>query len=154
MINALKTCLRASNQLLTAATLSCLPQLIPLLVSRTSFHQAHHPQQLASASSSTSSAYSPSIDSVSLRHILNAFLPAGGLLDRLGEAREKTRDKARETIIVIGGLAFRTGGPNAQSSRIRDPKAVETPIMIFERYVKEAGLSSKVWRVREQVNYN
>lgn len=30
-------------------------------------------------------------------------------------------------------------------------KGPETPLMIWERFVREGGLSSKVWRVREQV---
>jgi CLIP-associating protein 1/2 len=89
------------------------------------------------------------VDAVTLRQVLIAFLPAGGVIERLGDNREKTREKARETLVILGGLAFRSGG--SVSSKSKDGKGPETPLMIFERFLKEGGLGSKVWRTREQV---
>jgi len=79
---------------------------------------------------------------------LNAFLPPGGVIDRLGE-REKVQVKARETLVILGGYAFRSGAGSTFSAKAG--KGSETPIAIFERYLKEGGLASKVWKVREQV---
>lgn len=89
------------------------------------------------------------IDAATLRQVVVAFLPAGGVLDRLGDNRDKAREKARETMVVLGGLAFRGGG--ASSSAKSKGSGTETPLMMFERYLREGGLASKVWRVREQV---
>jgi CLIP-associating protein 1/2 len=79
---------------------------------------------------------------------LNAFLPPGGVIDRLGE-REKVQVKARETLVILGGYAFRSGAGSTSSAKAG--KGSETPIALFERYLKEGGLASKVWKVREQV---
>lgn len=153
LINVLKTCLRTPNQHLTTATLSCLPPLLPLLVSRAT-HNAHsHPHHPPpSAHSSTSSSAPPTIDAHTLRQLIHAFLPAGGVIDRLGDSRDKSRDKARETLVVLGGFAFRSGGTGgAGVGKSREGKGPETPLMVFEKFLREGGLGSKVWKVREQV---
>lgn len=77
-------------------------------------------------------------------------MPNGGLLDRLSEAREKSRDNARKAIVALGSLAFRTS--TNQLAKSRDGKGQEPPLAIFERLIREGGLGSKVWRVREQVS--
>jgi CLIP-associating protein 1/2 len=86
---------------------------------------------------------------------LLAFLPTGGVIDRLGDGREKARDAAREALVSMGTTAFKSGGTNptpAGSFKGKDPsKGAETPLAIFERFVRELGFASKVWRVREQV---
>jgi len=83
-----------------------------------------------------------------------SFLPSGGLIDRLGDNRERVREKARESLVIIGGLALRCNPPTNLHASVRQKdsgKGVETPLMVWERYLREAGLGSKVWRVREQV---
>ena len=138
---------------MTTATLSVLPPLLPLIISKQHPHpQAINPPRPASVSSSnstSSAAASSLIDAHTLRQVLAAFLPSGGVIDRLGDNREKARDKARETLVVLAGLAFRGGGSSSISTKSKG--TVETPLMIFERHLKEGGLGSKVWRVREQV---
>ncbi|KAF9468966.1 clasp N terminal-domain-containing protein [Collybia nuda] len=149
LINILKTCLRTSNQHLTTATLTTLPPLLPLLISRSVNYAQPPTSQPRSASSSTSSAAPSSvIDAATLRQVLNAFLPTGGVIERLGD-KEKAQTKARETLVILGGLAFRTGGSSTISSKSRD-KGPETPIMMYERFMRDGGLASKVWKVREQ----
>lgn len=107
---------------------------------------------VASPAASTSSvAPSSAIDAYALRQALVAFLPSGGVLERLGDSRERAREKARETLVVLGGLAFRATGSNILA-RSKDGKG-DTPLMIFEKHLKEGGLASKVWRVREQVSH-
>ncbi|KDQ64807.1 hypothetical protein JAAARDRAFT_684619 [Jaapia argillacea MUCL 33604] len=147
LIGTLKACLRISNQHLQTATLSALPPFLPLVVSRNVLSASRSSTQ--SPTASTSSTTSSAIDVSTLRHALVAFLPSPGVIDRLGDSRDKPRDKARETLVILGGLAFRSGGSSA-AAKARDNKGPETPLAIFERYLKESGLGSKVWRVREQ----
>lgn len=87
--------------------------------------------------------------------MLQAFLPSGGIVDRLGDSREKNREKAREALVLLGGFAFRCGGTSTMMmSRSRDGKGPETPVQFFEKYLRELGLASKAWRLREQVRPN
>ena len=118
------------------ATLTALPSFIPLLVTG----------KLDNSDAQ--------VDVNLLRQILTAFLPTGGLIDRLGDNRERAREKARESLVALGGLAFRCAPTSLLvSTRGRDAgKGPETPMMIWERFIREGGLQSKVWRVREQVN--
>ncbi|KAI0080767.1 hypothetical protein K474DRAFT_1657611 [Panus rudis PR-1116 ss-1] len=146
LITVLKACLRTPNQHLTNATLSALPPLLPRLITRAP-HNASQPTSPA-ASTSSIAASSSLIDAHILRQVLMAFLPPGGVIDRLGDSRDKAREKARETLVILGGFAFHSGG--SALGRSRDGKGPETPLMIFERFLKEVGLGSKVWRVREQ----
>lgn len=78
---------------------------------------------------------------------MSSFLPTPGVFERLGDARERPRDKARETLVIIGGFAFRSS-PSLSKVNGKGP---EPPIVVFERFLRDSGLSSKVWRVREQV---
>ncbi|KAH9179965.1 clasp N terminal-domain-containing protein [Lactarius sanguifluus] len=79
----------------------------------------------------------------------NPFLPTGGIIDRLGDARERTREKARESLVILGGLAFRAGGGSTLAAS-KSGKTQETALQMFERLLKEIGLASKAWRIREQ----
>jgi CLIP-associating protein 1/2 len=146
VIQTFKACLRVSHQHLQAATLSALPPLLPLLLSN-----SHARPVAASTSTSTSSVASPTIDSYTLRQALIAFLSTGGIIDRLGDARERSREKARESLVILGGLAFRVGG-GSNLTNSKSGKTQETASQMFERLLKEIGLTSKAWRVREQVS--
>lgn len=141
LITTLKSCLRHANQHLSTATLSALPPFLNLVVANSTRARPFSP------SLSTSSASGSAIDVVTLRHVMSAFLPSPGVIERLGDSREKARDKARETLVMIGGFAFRC---SPSGSRLVTLKTAEAPIAMFERLLKENGLSSKVWRVREQ----
>jgi CLIP-associating protein 1/2 len=50
---------------------------------------------------------------------------------------------------MLGGYAFRCNTASS-SLRAKEGKGPETPLMIFEKFLKEGGLASKVPRVREQ----
>lgn len=147
----MKTCLRTSNLHLLAAALSAIPPVIPLLVSRAT--QAHHGRALSSPSLSSSTSSSSSfVDTPTLRQVLNAFLPPTGLFERLGE-KERIQLKARESLVLLGGFAYRSGGASVMlSTSSRSGKGPETPLAIYERFLRENGFGSKVWKVREQVN--
>lgn len=136
LIGALKACLRSPNQHLSAATLAALPPFLQVF-----------------ATGKAADSDEP-VDAYRARLAMTAFLPTGGgLLDRLGDNRERSREKARESLVILGGLALRCGSSlHMSGSRVRDVgKGPETPMMIWERFLREGGLQSKVWRVREQV---
>lgn len=141
LIAVLKSCLRHANQHLSTATLAALPPFIPLVVA--------NPSRSLSPSLSTSSVSGTSLDVAMLRQVMNAFCVSPGVFERLGDAREKARDKARETLVIIGGFAFRSP---PTGSRLGVGKGHEPPLAVFERLLKDNGLNSKVWRVREQVS--
>lgn len=88
-----------------------------------------------------------------LRQLLSTFLSAGGIIDRLGDSRERSREMARESLVILGGLAYQCSAGSQSSIRVKDAgKASESPISIFEGHFRENALQSKVWRVREQVS--
>jgi hypothetical protein len=107
-------------------------------------------QRSLSKSTSTSST-SGSIDAFNLRQALAAFLTPGGLFERLGDNHEKPRDKARESLILLGGYAFKFSGGSAFASKSTSSKGPDSPLATFGRFMKESGFGSKVWRIREQV---
>jgi CLIP-associating protein 1/2 len=148
IINILKSSLRTSNVHLTNATLSALPTILSLLISHSTNHAQLSAPSLSSSVSTASVGFSGVLDVVTLRQALTSFLPAGGVIDRLGD-KERAQLKARDTLVILGGFAFRSGSGSAIS---KASKGVETPIAIFERLLKEVGLASKVWKVREQVH--
>lgn len=152
LIQVLKTCLRTSNQHLTTATLSALPPLLPLLLTPTAGNAAQNALS-QSTSSLNSVGQSPMVDAHTLRQVVVAFMPPGGLIERLGD-KEKAQLKARETLVILGGFAFRSGASasSTMSNRSTNAKGPETPLMMFERYLRENGFASKVWKVREQVS--
>lgn len=147
LIGTLKTSLRTSNLHLTNATLSALPAILPALISHPS---ATHSSGLTSApSASTSSVSQVNLDIPTLRLALSSFLTAGGIIDRLGD-KERAQAKARESLVILGGYAFR-GSSATAALAAKAGKGQEPPIAVFERFIKEGGLASKVWKVREQV---
>jgi CLIP-associating protein 1/2 len=94
-------------------------------------------------------------DAAVLRQALAALLPSGGLVDRLGDNREKARENARQALVVLGGVVFSHSGLGASAAQSlkgkESMKGPEPPMAILERFLRELGLASKVWRVREQV---
>lgn len=150
VISTLKACLKISHQHLTTAAVAVIPPLLPLIIA--SGQQNHRPTHQRSLSNSTStSSTTASIDAFNLRQALTAFLTPGGLFERLGDNREKPRDKARESLVILGGYAFKFAGGSAFASKSTSSKGPETPLAMFERFMKESGFGSKVWRIREQV---
>ena len=110
LVQVLKACLRTPNQHLTTATLAALPPLVPLLVTRAPA-QIPLPSSSSSPAASTSSASASPVDAHALRMVLTQLMPAGGgVLDRLGDTRDRPRECARETLVAMGGFAFRAGG--------------------------------------------
>ncbi|RXW25151.1 hypothetical protein EST38_g686 [Candolleomyces aberdarensis] len=144
VLTLFKACLRTSNQHLTNATLYAIPPLLPLIVTRSAATLQSNPPLASSSSANGSSGF---IDVSTLRQVFMTFLTSGGIIDRLGD-KERAQAKARESLVLLGGYAFRAGASSNFTSK--SGKNVETPMAIFERTLKESGLASKVWKVREQ----
>ena len=72
------------------------------------------------------------VDIFTLRQVLNAFLPTGGLFERLGD-KERSQVKARETLVILGGFAFRSSGPSSTLSTgsKMGAKGPETPMAMY-----------------------
>ncbi|KIO19258.1 hypothetical protein M407DRAFT_11490 [Tulasnella calospora MUT 4182] len=141
-LNKLQPQFEEATELLTIATLAVIPPFIRILSSSAS--QATS----ATGSNPPTPGKSPAVQH--LRQAISAFLPPGGVVDRLGEQREKARDSARLALVEICGAAFQSSPPSV-GSRIKDvTKGHETPLALVEKHVKDHGLSSKVARVREQ----
>jgi CLIP-associating protein 1/2 len=151
LITVLRACVRHQNQLLSTATLAALPLLFPLLVQRPSPLGRSVATAAPSPTTSSSSAGAAGLDLAMLRQLLTGFLAPGGIMERLGDSREKAREHARQALVVLGGFAFRSSASGSALNKSRDSRNSETPLAIFERYLREAGLASKVARVREQV---
>ncbi|KAL1937499.1 hypothetical protein VTO73DRAFT_13151 [Trametes versicolor] len=97
------------NQHPTTATLSALPPLIPLVLTRPPAQIPLPDSSTSPVASIVSTSASP-MDARAMRQVLTQLMPAGGgVLDRLGDARER----ARETLVVLGRFAFRCGGARA-----------------------------------------
>jgi CLIP-associating protein 1/2 len=88
------------------------------------------------------------VDATTLRSVLITLFPL--VMDRLGD-KDRVQTKAREFISRLGTYSFKFGSPVIAPTRSRDGKGPETPMMIFDRLLKEFGLASKVWKIREQV---
>ncbi|KAG8830341.1 suppressor of tub2 mutation [Serendipita sp. 399] len=134
VITALKTTLRIPNQHISTASLSAIAALFPVLIHETE-EGIVNPH-----------------DAAVLRHALSAFLSAGGVVDRLGDNREKARECAREALVSAGNTVFKSN-PNAASTSTKTthpPKGPEPPLAMFERFLRDLGFSSKGTRVREQ----
>ncbi|CAE6428959.1 unnamed protein product [Rhizoctonia solani] len=128
LIAALKVCLRTANQHLTTPTLLLFPSLFRLLASNSSSFQHE------------------------IRLVFISFLPSGGIFDRLGDARDRAREAAKAALVSMASLAVPPGGITQSASfRGKDAhRGQETPMMIFEKALRENGFGNKVARVREQ----
>jgi hypothetical protein len=146
-IPVLRMCLRTSNQLLSSAALFTLVHFCSIVLS-TRVPTSHAFDAPAAESTMLRAPHTAPPDINLLRTILNAYLPAGGIFDRLGD-REKPQTKARELLVLLGGVSFLAGNSGQVPFKSRD-KSMETPLSIYERSMKELGLGSRAWKIREQ----
>lgn len=69
-------------------------------------------------------------------------------LERSGDAKDRVRDAAAKAVVTIGktALAAPASGASLSSSR-----SAETPIVAFERILRDSGIAAKSARIKEQV---
>ncbi|KAG8899341.1 suppressor of tub2 mutation [Tulasnella sp. 403] len=142
VIAALKSCLRTPHQHLTTAALLAISPFLRALYSaiRLSSASDHSKLSLAEALSNT--------ETQQLRRALVAFLPSGGIIDRLGDQKEKIRDAAGNALVIAATAAHFCSPASPKTKDVS--KSVELPLAVLEKHIKELGLGSKLPRVREQ----
>ncbi|KIS67447.1 uncharacterized protein UMAG_11759 [Mycosarcoma maydis] len=125
--SAVKVALRHANQALSTASLSFIPTYASMIYS------------------------GDATDSHSLlNHNVRMLVNSVGLLviDKLGDQKERIREAARTALIELGNAAYAISSGHLTTSG--KGKETETPLGIFERTLREAGLAAKFARVREQ----
>jgi CLIP-associating protein 1/2 len=145
-VNIFKNCLRSSNLHLTTAAIVALPPLLPLIITPSTNGVFLNSDNYVAVGVIIPS--SGVVDASILRLVLTTLLPP--VMERLGD-KDRVQVKARESIALLGGYSFKFALPAVFAPRTRDGKGPETPSMIFERLLKDMGLASKVWKIREQV---
>ena len=127
--------LKGSNHTLSTIALSFIPTYAPLLYPHdAALHESH------------------SVSHHHVRLLINSLtIPT---IDKLGDQKERIRDAARKAIIQLAHAAYRVSSAQtastSSSTSSTKGKEVETPLGIFERTLRDAGLASKIARVREQ----
>ncbi|GAK66531.1 uncharacterized protein PAN0_013c4753 [Moesziomyces antarcticus] len=125
--SAVKVALKHANQALSTASLAFIPTYASMIYSGdgTESHSV-------------------------LNHNVRMLVNSVGLLviDKLGDQKERIREAARTAIIELANAAYAISSGHITTSG--KGKETETPLGIFERSLREAGLAAKFARVREQ----
>ncbi|TKY88871.1 hypothetical protein EX895_002112 [Sporisorium graminicola] len=117
----------------------------------------HANQSLSTASLSFISTYASMIYSGDgteshsiLNHNVRMLINSVSLLviEKLGDQKERVREAARTALIELGNAAYTISSGHLTTSG--KGKETETPLGIFERTLREAGLAAKFARIREQ----
>ncbi|GAA5996810.1 uncharacterized protein JCM10292_003216 [Rhodotorula paludigena] len=125
LAQTLRQSLKSNNAHVAAAALACLPPLFPLLV------QPDQP---------------PSTSANSLRHAFTVLLP----LDKLGDAKQHTRELALEGLVSAAHTCLQLGAEASGAAGGPAAKGKEGPWQVLERGVHEHGFGSKSAKAREQ----
>ncbi|CAO1638601.1 unnamed protein product [Sympodiomycopsis kandeliae] len=127
ILHLLKLLVKHPHALLSNAALTFSHAFLPLL---------HDGSQLSSITSHTAKIAVTSLMS--------------GLLERTGDARERTRESAARGVEEVGKLAIDSSITALAQSTSHRGKEQETPLQLFERYARENGLMAKSAKIREQ----
>lgn len=123
LVSALRTQLKQANSLVSAKALSLLPVYVDKLTTGHDAHRVHH-----------------------VRYALQTLVPV--LVEKLIDHREKTRDAAKALLVQLGKAA--SAVTSAGTSSTHQKGQSETPFALFERLITEAGMLSKVAKIKEQ----
>lgn len=125
--NLLKSLLKNPHQSIFTSSLSLLSVYSPL--ASTSTHHSHNLKSLVS----------------------NSMLLA---LEKLGDGKERVRELARKALVELGSSAYvaSNGIGMSNSTSLSKGKEVETPLAIYERFLRDNGLGAKSPRIKEQVS--
>ncbi|KAJ1580284.1 hypothetical protein NDA11_003022 [Ustilago hordei] len=125
--SAVKVALKHANQALSTASLSFIPTYASMIYSG-------------------DESESHSILNHNVRMLVNSVtLP---VIEKLGDQKERIREAARTALIEIGSAAYAISSGHLMTTG--KGKETETPLGIFERTLREAGLAAKFARIREQ----
>lgn len=75
-------------------------------------------------------------------------------LEKLGDGKERVRELARKALVELGSSAYvaSNGIGMSNSTSLSKGKEVETPLAIYERFLRDNGLGAKSPRIKEQVS--
>ncbi|EST08791.1 CLASP N-terminal domain protein [Kalmanozyma brasiliensis GHG001] len=125
--SAVKVALKHSNQALSTASLSFIPTYASMIYSGDGTD-------------------TQSVLNHNVRMLVNSVTLLA--IEKLGDQKERIREAARTALIELGNAAYAIS--SAQLTSSGKGKETETPLGIFERTLREGGLSAKMARVREQ----
>ncbi|KAK0540797.1 suppressor of tub2 mutation [Tilletia horrida] len=131
VIQVLKVSLRNANQAVSAAALAYLPSLFISLAAPTIAHGRILPSSVAH-----------------VRAGINHLMPV--LIEKLGDQKERVREAARKALTQLGSSAFIVSPPTDATAGARKGKELETPLMIYERLMRDNALGAKAARIKEQ----
>ncbi|KAI3483189.1 hypothetical protein L1887_53969 [Cichorium endivia] len=125
--SAVKVALKHANQALSTAALAFIPTYASMIYSGDGTE-------------------SHSVLNHNVRILVNSVGPL--VIDKLGDQKERIREAARTALIELANAAYAISSGHITTSG--KGKETETPLGIFERSLREAGLAAKFARVREQ----
>ncbi|SAM83757.1 related to STU1-component of the mitotic spindle [Ustilago bromivora] len=125
--SAVKVALKHANQALSTASLSFIPTYASMIYSG-------------------DGSESHSILNHNVRMLVNSVTSPA--IEKLGDQKERIREAARTALIEIGNAAYAISSGHLMTTG--KGKETETPLGIFERTLREAGLAAKFARIREQ----
>ncbi|UZJ56655.1 hypothetical protein CBS101457_005975 [Exobasidium rhododendri] len=117
---SLKVQLKNQNHLVSSLALSILPTYVAKVASSKQSTKAHN-----------------------VKVVLHATLST--VLEKLGDQKEKIREEARLTVVEMAKAAFAVSPSGSTLA-----KDGHTAVAMFEKVFKEAGLASKIAKVKEQ----
>ena len=125
--SAVKVALKHANQALSTASLSFIPTYASMIYSGDGTE-------------------SHSILNHNVRILINSVCLL--VIEKLGDQKERIREAARTALIELGNAAYAISSGHIMTSG--KGKETETPLGIFERTLRDAGLAAKFARIREQ----
>ncbi|GAC94868.1 hypothetical protein PHSY_002441 [Pseudozyma hubeiensis SY62] len=125
--SAIKVALKHANQALSTASLSFIPTYASMI--HTSDGSESH-----------------SLLTHNVRILINSVCLL--VIEKLGDQKERIREAARTALVELGNAAYAISA--AQVTTSGKGKETETPLGVFERTLREAGLAAKFARIREQ----
>ncbi|SPO30716.1 related to STU1 - component of the mitotic spindle [Ustilago trichophora] len=125
--SAVKVTLKHANQSLSSASLSFIPTYASMIYSG-------------------DGSESHSVLNHNVRMLINSVTLL--VIEKLGDQKERVREAARTALVELGNAAYAISSGHIMTSG--KGKETETPLGIFERTLREAGLAAKFARIREQ----
>ncbi|KAE8269225.1 hypothetical protein A4X09_0g3129 [Tilletia walkeri] len=129
VVQILKVSIKNSHQAVSTAALSYLPSLFASLAAPATTHGRVLPSTVTH-----------------VRAAVNHLMPI--LIEKLGDQKERVREISRRALTQLGSSAFIVSPPPDPNAR--KGKELETPLMIFERLMRDNAMGAKAPRIKEQ----
>ncbi|CAD6911776.1 unnamed protein product [Tilletia controversa] len=131
VIQILKVSIKNAHQAVSTAALAFLPSLFTSLAAPVIAHGRVLPSTITH-----------------VRAAVNHLMPI--LIEKLGDQKERVREASRKALTQLGSSAFIVSPPADPNAAGRKGKELETPLMVFERLMRDNALGAKAARIKEQ----